>query len=173
MRRRFALRTFYTLALLVGSAVAGCGSDAHQHTDAGVTGDADFSVCEGTPAVIYAPGISVTSTGGGYVATLLSATTATTPPVNTPEIGWGTWVVSITDAGGNPAAGLTMTAERPEMPRHGHGATTYPVVTPGDPGTFTVSEINFFMAGYWTLQLNLMPASGAADDVVFAICIPQ
>ena len=43
---------------------------------------------------------------------------------------------------------------------HDHGATTYPVVTPGDPGTFTISEIDFFMAGYWELKLDLLPTAG-------------
>ena len=49
------------------------------------------------------------------------------------------------------------------MPLHGHGATTFPMVTPGDPGKFTVSKIDFFMAGYWELKLDLQPTSGTAD----------
>jgi hypothetical protein len=65
-----------------------------------------------------------------------------------------------------------MTAERPWMPLHGHGATTYPLVSPGDPGQFTVSKMSFFMAGYWEVKLDLQPPSGAADKLTFAICIP-
>ena len=59
------------------------------------------------------------------------------------------------------------------MPLHGHGATTFPMVTPGDPGKYTVSKIDFFMAGYWEQKLDLQPASGTADKAVFAICVPQ
>jgi hypothetical protein len=173
MRRRFV---FAILTCLVGGAAAGagCGSDGHNHpvVDGGPH-DADFSVCEGTPAVMYMPGISVTSAMSAYVVTLVEATTAGTPPVKTPEIGYGIWVVSVTDATTGAPADVVMTAERPIMPRHGHGATTYPVVSPGDAGMFTVSEINFFMAGYWQFQLNLMPAGGAADTATFSICIPQ
>jgi hypothetical protein len=29
------------------------------------------------------------------------------------------------------------------------------------------------MGGYWQLPLNLVPASGAADSLVFSICIPD
>ncbi len=29
------------------------------------------------------------------------------------------------------------------------------------------------MGGYWQLPLNLVPASGAADPLVFSICIPD
>ena len=66
-----------------------------------------------------------------------------------------------------------MMAERPTMPLHGHGATTFPMVTAGDAGKFTVSEIDFFMAGYWEQKLDLQPAAGTADKAVFAICVPQ
>ena len=39
--------------------------------------------------------------------------------------------------------------------------------------TFTISEIGFFMAGYWEMKLDLQPAAGAADRVTYAICVPQ
>jgi hypothetical protein len=151
---------------------AGCGSDA-QAPDGGGPTDADFAVCEGTPAVKYMPGMLVTSTAGAYVGTLVSAQTDRTPPVAVPEVGLGTWVVSVTDAAAGTPADVTMTAERPWMPLHGHGATTFPTVTPGDPGQFTVAAMSFFMAGYWEVKLDLQPTSGAADKLTFAICIPQ
>jgi hypothetical protein len=151
----------------------GCGSDGQQSSDAAVSRDADFSVCQDTPAVVYMPGIKVTSTSGAYMATLNSAVTEGTPPIIGPDVGLNTWVVSITNAADGTPASVTMMAERPTMPLHGHGATTFPTVTPGDPDKFTVSKIDFFMSGYWEQKLDLQPASGAADKAVFAICVPQ
>ena len=95
------------------------------------------------------------------------------PPIESVQIGDGTWVVSVTDATGSIPAEVTLTAERPWMPKHNHGAPDYPVVTPGEPGTYTISKIDFFMAGYWQLKLNLVPASGDPDDATFSICVPQ
>ena len=171
--------SFASLTCLVAAGVSllsGCSSDADFKPDAAGPGptDADFAVCQGTPAVTYVPGMHVTSTSGAYVGTLVSAETAGTPPVPAPEVGLGTWVVSVTDAAaeGTPS-NVTMTAERPWMPLHGHGATTYPLVTPGAPGVFTVSGMSFFMAGYWEVKLDLQPTSGAADKLTFAICVPQ
>ena len=152
-------------------------STARDHTPTDTSGihmDADFAVCEGTPAVTYTQGIMVTSTSGAYAATLVSAVTEGTPPIPMPEVGLGTWVVSLTDvASGMPAADVALTAQRPTMPLHGHGASNFPEVTPGDPGTFTIAKLNFFMAGYWELKLDLQPTTGAADRVTFAICVPS
>jgi len=150
--------------------LAGCGSDGQQ-VDAIVP---DFSVCLDTPAIPYEPGIFVTSRLGGYRVTLVSAVKDGPPMVDSPQIGKNnTWVVSVTDATGGIPAEVTLTAERPWMPRHNHGAFDYPVVTPGETGMFTISKIDFIMAGYWQLKLNLVPASGDPDDATFLICVPQ
>ena len=171
MRRRFGFAGLpgIVVTLGVGAALlAGCGPDGQQ-VDAGP----DFSVCKDTDGIPYAPGIFVTSKLGGYRATLVSAVTDGPPQVDSPQIGLGTWVVSVTDAATSTPAEVTMTSERPWMPKHNHGATTYPVVTPTEPGTYTISGIDFFMAGYWQLKLNLVPASGDPDDATFSICVPQ
>jgi hypothetical protein len=173
MPRRFGSAILTSLVLGSAAWPVGCSSDAQQPSDAAVSRDADFSVCQDTPAVVYMPGIKVTSTSGAYVATLSSAVTEGTPPIIGPDVGLNTWVVSLTNAADGTPAGVTMMAERPTMPLHGHGATTFPMVTPGDAGKFTVSEIYFFMAGYWEQKLDLQPASGTADKAVFAICVPQ
>jgi hypothetical protein len=153
-------------------ALGGCGSHAQQTSDA-ASQDADFSVCKDTPAIIYMPGMNVTSSSSAFLATLDSAVTEGAAPIAGPEVGLNTWVVSITNAADGTPADLTVTAERPTMPIHGHGASTYPLVTPGDPGKFTISEIDFFMAGYWEQKLDLQPASGTPDKAAFAICVPQ
>jgi hypothetical protein len=154
-------------------AFAGCGSDGH-HTDGGAQMDADFNICQDTPAVMYEQGMKVTSTSGAYVATLVSAVTETNPQVQGPKVADdNVWVVSVTDAASGMPADVMLTAQRPTMPLHTHGSPDVPVVTPGDPGTFTISTLNFFMAGYWEFKLDLQPATGAADRVTFAICVPS
>src|SRR4051812_46529327 len=130
MARRIVFATLTCFVAIRAGAVGGCGSDAHQPPDADLPTDADFAVCEMTPAVAYTPGMQVTSTQGGYVGTLVSAQTDRTPPVAVPEVGLGTWVISVTDAAAGTPADVMMTAERPWMPLHGHGATTYPTVSP-------------------------------------------
>lgn len=172
MSSRFGFAILTAFVFASTGSLAGCGSDAQQPSDAAVSRDADFSVCQGTPAVAYRPGMNVMSTSGAYVATLDSAVTEGTPPIVGPDIGLDTWSVSITNADGTPAE-VTMMAERPWMPLHGHGATTFPMVSPGDPGKFTITGIDFFMAGYWEQKLDLQPTSGTADKVAFAICVPQ
>jgi hypothetical protein len=161
-------------AIIVCGAIAGCGSGAHQQQDAAPQ-DADFMQCVGTPAVDYAPGMMATSTSGAYVATVVSAKTDIegAPSVATAASGLDTWVVSVADATAGTPAAVTITAEKPWMPKHGHGAPNFPVVTPGDPGSFTLSELDFFMTGYWAVPLDLQPAAGAADKVTFSICLRQ
>ena len=138
--------------------------------------DADFSVCADTAAVPYMAGWTVTSAAGTYAGTVVSAITEpspTTAGADHPEVGLGDWVVNVTDVAGGAPADVVMTAEPPWMPRHGHGATTTPPVTPGSAGMFTVSKMDFFMPGYWQVILDLQPPSGAADTLTYAVCIPS
>ncbi len=151
--------------------------------------DADFSVCAATPAIDYAPGVAATSASGAYRATLQAASTSDGrggAPLATAAIGYGTFTVAVTSNadGGAPGStdGLTMTIPPvptgvpadPYMPQHGHGGSTIPTITPQDGAVFTVSDIDFFMGGWWQLYLDLQPASGGAKDrVTFDICIPN
>jgi hypothetical protein len=177
-RDRFGSLTLTVLALTL----FGCGSNGSQSTGSNLNaGDADFSVCVGSPAVDYAPGVGVTSASGAYRAALDSAVTTVTgaAPVQTAGIGYDTFTVSVTSVGdagvdAGDLDGLTMTSTSlPWMPVHMHGASTLPTVTALGGGTFSVADIDFFMGGYWQLPLNLVPVSGAADPLVFLICIPD
>lgn len=40
-------------------------------------------------------------------------------------------------------------------------------------GVFTVTQIDFFMGGYWQLYLELTPPGGAPDPLTFNLCIPD
>ena len=128
--------------------VGGCGSKTATVTGP-VSTDADFSVCSGTPAVRFAPGMSVLSASGAYRVAIQAASTdqATGAPVPTAAIGYDTFTVTVTsvadggagsDAGAPPPEGLTMTTPSiggsgkpadPFMPVHGHGAATVPTIT--------------------------------------------
>jgi hypothetical protein len=179
------------LALSVAAAAgiaAGCGSKTATATGP-ISMDADFSVCSQTPAVPYAPGISVLSASGAYRAAITTASTdqGSTAPVPTAAIGYDTFTVMVTPVidGGTDAGtpdGLTMTTPPiggsgkpadPFMPVHGHGAATVPTITAQGGGAFSVAAIDFFMAGYWELYLDLTPPGGAVDPLTFKLCIPD
>jgi len=160
-------RAFAALFVLVASGAAGCG--------AGKQGP-DFSACAGTPALIYEPGLARASDGGGFRATVTSARAegqAGSPPDDAPAIGFNDWTIALTDEGGAPVTELTVTADKPRMPVHGHSASTFPTVTAQDGGVYVVGGIHFFMAGYWEVTLGLQPAAAAADRVAFPICVPE
>jgi hypothetical protein len=179
---------FIGMALLgvgLGAGSMGCSkSPAGSSTPT----DADFSVCSGTPAVRFTPGMSVTSASGAYNVSIESALTVLDDGSTIPiaAIGNDTFSVSVTmvaaggaDAGataasgGDAPAGLNMTSTSlPWMPVHMHGASDLPTVT-AQSGGFSVAGIDFFMGGYWQLPLNLVPAGGAADTALFSICIPD
>lgn len=171
-------------------ALTGCGSGGSAKPDGGAAGghDADFSVCSGTPAVPFAPGMSVISASGAYRATVPTAVTVDNAGVSTATaaIGNSTFTVAISAAadGGAGAStdGLTMTIPPspsevpadPYMPAHKHGASFSPTITTQGTGLFTVAGIDFFMGGYWQLYLDLAtPGATAPDRVTFEICIPN
>jgi hypothetical protein len=161
---------------LFGLMAASCGGGAANPD--GAPRDADFTVCAKYDAGPYMAGYVTASDGGGYTVTLasVSAMPMDGPVMSSPAVGFDTFMVVVQDASGAAPAGITMTAEKPVMPQHNHGATTFPVVVDQGDGSFEVSAIHFFMPGYWELTLNLLPeadAGGAADKVVLSICVPS
>ncbi|HZL18382.1 MAG TPA: hypothetical protein VFG23_11625 [Polyangia bacterium] len=168
----------------VGIGLGGCGSKSQSVSGNLEPTDAEFSVCSGTPAVHFAPGMSVRSTSGAYNLAIESAVTTlddeTQIPI--PGIGVDTFAISVTAvtdggvdaaAGGAAPAGLDVTSTMlPWMPVHMHGASSLPTVT-AQSGGFNVAGLGFFMGGYWQVPLNLIPAGGTPDTATFSICIPD
>ena len=143
--------------------------------------DGTFAVCTNTPAVPYEPGLSVVSRSGAWRAELVSASTDTsTGTVDGAAIGTSTWMVELAevpDAGASDAgapdggADPQVAAEKPYMPLHQHGASVVPAVAANGGGSYTISDIDFIMSGYWQVTLDLGAGAGS-DTVVFEICIP-
>jgi len=179
------------LALALTAGGVGCGSNPATSGPPPIT-DADFAVCAGTPAIHYAPGVSVVSASGAYHVSLQAASTdqGGAKPVPTAAIGFDTLTVAVTlapgdagaaDAGAPAPDDLVMAAPPktpavpadPYMPVHGHGGSTVPAITAMGGGLYSVGNLDFFMGGYWDLYLNLTPAGGTPDLVTFPICIPS
>jgi len=145
-----------TLALALGA----CGSSA-----AGPHAP-DFSVCANVDAGPYMAGTTVTSSAGAFAATLVSVSTKTAngATVEVPTVGQSTFTVSVTEADGSVWPALQIKAEKPYMPFHMHGSPNFPTVSGQGGGTYDVSEITFFMSGYWEVTLDLtatLPDGGA------------
>ena len=135
-------------AALAAALLAAAGCHGDQGTGAVDAGHVpDFSACDKTDAGPYTAGIVETSSTGLFTTTLVSVRTKpmiTAPAVPFPTVGDSTFEVTFLQGGGPTPAGLTVTAEKPYMPIHGHGSDVYPIVaddgggavldwTPNDP----------------------------------------
>jgi subtilisin family serine protease len=87
-------------------------------------------------------------------------------------MGDNTWTVAITDVDGQPLADASFTAITPFMPDHGHGTPVEAIATAtANPGEFTLTPVNLFMAGLWEVTLDIDAGGGTTDAVVFAFCV--
>jgi hypothetical protein len=162
-----------SIGLCLGLAAAvtfgGCSSGKSESMGGALSGDASFAACANTPAAGYHAGWVVASTSGAYAVTIQSAMTLLSPSdvvVDEPEVGSTTLTIAVakqnrgpdggaeTDAGAESDAGtpvddgFSVTATSlPWMPEHRHGASVLPTVNAAGGGVFTVSQIEFFMAG--------------------------
>jgi hypothetical protein len=163
-------------------ALAGACSGGHSSpTDAG-DDDAQFASClQSHPdrVMAYMAGVSVPSSGGSFVVTLLTNHPGY-PEDNMaagPEVkGVNTWNMQIVNAAQAPVDGMVMTAS-PYMPDHQHGTSIVPVVTGQGGGDYQVAPLYLYMSGYWEITLDMQaPPSGDAavpdETAVFKTCIP-
>ena len=179
-RSRFAIVNGVLLVGVIAAlAGSGCKSNGAAADDSGVVADADFVSCA---AEIRAPpfqqGFQVTSHSGTYLLKVLKNTfTDASNQVLTidPAKGVDVWTIEIdTAAASTPVAGMSITV-RPYMPDHFHGTTSVGVMPVGG-GTYTISPLNLYMAGYWEITFNLTDMSGDApvtDSAMVPICIPD
>jgi hypothetical protein len=113
----------------------------------------------------YDAGLAASSQDGTLRAVLVGAAPAP------PSVGMNTWTLSIEDATGAAIAGATLTID-PFMPDHGHGSPLVPVSTANADGTYTVSQLYFFMAGVWRVGVTAAQGDASAPETVdFFLCV--
>jgi hypothetical protein len=145
-------------ALTFALTSAGCDSaDDHDH-------DHDASDCAAeTRDDEFAIGLSKAGTTAAI--TFVAADPAP------PALDDNTWTVVVSDLDGQPLADASITAVIPRMPDHGHGTPIEALVSATDnPGEFTISPVNLFMAGFWEISFDLELA-GTSEQVVFGFCV--
>ena len=148
--------TAVTLAFAL--ALGACG-DAHDD-DGGAT-----YTCEAEQRdEQFLAGMIKLGPGGTQVA-LTSATPA--PPGRDDNA----WQIDVSRAGA-PLTGATVRVT-PFMPDHRHGTSVPVVVAPvaATPGRYELAPINLWMPGLWEITIDVTPAGGTRDSVLFRFCI--
>jgi len=103
----------------------------------------------------FAPSaLTTVSSAGG--ALQLEVRTAPQPPVR----GINSAQLTVTDAHGAPATGLTLSVT-PWMPDMGHGASVQPTVQDVGGGVYTLGCLDLVMPGTWQLRATF---SGTVND---------
>jgi YtkA-like len=87
--------------------------------------------------------------------------TEATIPINQLQ----TWTLEVTTPDGKPVTDATVTLEG-DMPQHGHGLPTSPIVTPKGNGQYLVEGLKFQMGGWWYTGFTIASAQGE-DKVRF------
>jgi len=167
------------LCALVVLGTIGCGSSGgapsttSQQGTGGADG-ADFITCASeTRATPYSTGMTETSLSGAWTVKLLNNTFVVDGKAlsEAPAKGTDTWTIEVDDASGKPTDGV-VTGVSPWMPDHRHGTTAVMVSAAGT-GTYTLTPLYLYMAGYWEITVNLTAAGGAKDSAMFPICVPD
>lgn len=153
-----SIRTLLGLTLALAVASPACSDDG------GDDGTATYNCEAETRDEQFLAGMQKVG-AGGVTVTLTSATPA--PPGRDDNA----WTIDVT-MGGQPVVGATVKV-KPFMPDHQHGTSVQVVVTPdgATPGRYTLSPINLWMPGLWEITIDVTPAGGTRDSVVFRFCI--
>jgi hypothetical protein len=143
--------------------MAGCSS--HPAT-ADQADAADFYDCTTEPRAVAAiPGLVVGAPGG------FSATLESLQPTVIKKYA-NTWQVRLRDAAGTALPGASVKAV-PFMPDHGHGTTVKVTVQDLGDGSYVLTPIYFFMAGYWEVTVTAVSADRQSDGtMMFPVCVP-
>ncbi len=157
------MKPLLPLALVLCSGVlGGCSSE----DDTGAT-TSNVNQCDSSEVSYadYASGITASGEKSTMKVTVLDAAPAP------PSRGSNSWTLQLTDADGAPLPNGSIESVVPFMPDHGHGTGIMPVISALDAeGKATVSDIDFMMAGVWTVTIKVNDGT-SSDDVVFAFCI--
>jgi hypothetical protein len=156
----------FALALLG----AACGDDSSGGSDAGQGDhehDAGGSIavpCEDVQP-LYADTV-VESAAGHYKVLVID-----TDPFSPPRKKISEWLVEIQDADGQPLEAAEVLKVKPVMPAHSHTSILVPEIeSAGEPGRFTIGNVNLWMSGPWVVTFELSGPAGP-DKAVFDVCI--
>jgi hypothetical protein len=90
-----------------------------------------------------------------------------------PSKGDNIFTISVHDEAGEPFTGAL--GAKAKMPDHGHESPTVPVVSlDADSATYTVSDVNLFMAGVWQVTFSCSESATTTppmDSASFYFCI--
>ncbi len=76
------------------------------------------------------------------------------------------WELTVQDAAGQPVNNAKITVVG-DMPEHGHGLPTEPIVTAlGKDGRYRIDGMKFQMPGWWVVTMSIM-ANGVHDNISF------
>ncbi len=157
-------------AIACSSASSAPASGASQ-TGNGGTGDGGVSTAASAteqvtcdkPSQTYMAGMSQKGASGVFTFVLVEASGGAI------GVGEDTWTVKLLDASGNPVEGATFPTIKAWMPEHNHGWTGAMAADAGG-GTYTISNLYLFMAGFWQITLDAQ-AGGMTDSTVFTFCL--
>jgi hypothetical protein len=153
------------LSISMLGAFAACGHQSSQ--DAGQTVDCvGIPVSPGASQLVpaYAPNMVSSSSDGEVKITLVEANPA--PPI----VPFNSWTIKVADVSGVPLANLGITSPLPYMPYHGHSSSQLPLVSAqGSDGTYSVTNLDFFMPGVWQTTFNV--PHGTGETVYFYFCV--
>jgi len=151
------------VAVPVVLAVAGAGACSSSNAGTGSTA-AGAGVAEGGTVGCsgqgdtYSANLTKPGVNGVYTFTLVQAVPAP------PDLNGNVWTLKIADKNGTPPSASQVVAY-PFMPLMGHSSDQTPTVTSNADGTFTATDIDLFMPGYWTITLKVnQPAAATSDD---------
>lgn len=141
---------------------ASSASSAGGSTAAGGGQGGEGGATQGGETDTYVAGLAKEGASGVYRFVLVES--APIPKYTGPY----TWTVKLTDLDGNAIEGASLVAE-PRMELHAHG--TFPPVfdaaPTGEPGTYTLSDMDLFMPGVWTVYLRVQDGDAVKDEVAF------
>lgn len=141
--------------------VAGCTGGGGAGDAAPPLDDASISCRNDAQTETYAAGM--THPGGAKTFDFVLVSSDPAPPAR----GNDTWLVRV-EKNGQPQTGATVRVDL-FMPRHGHGTSVVPVVTPMGDG-YSISPLYLFMPGLWRVTITATVGSDT-DSAAFYFCV--